>query len=512
MEEKTPAEVKTPNRRAPIILAAFITGIVILGTAFFISNQNKPTKLEKEFTATNSVSRNDSALRVEIVDIPVLIDYVPGFDDLEIQNLPTINNMRGVYPYGKNLIVHGINNLLEYDPENKKVVRTTDLTRFDCLNHSAKIENFLYTACNASPQVTKQAIYKIDLKSGHAVKRYAPGFQTDFTNVDLSVSGTTLFAGLQNGVVVLDTVSDHGSFFTPQSLGFDGMCPWYNVDANEKFAWAIPQASDCKMGIAVYDKTTKTWQTYFESAFRPFLRKTRFEPGTFAYSPTTFYITNTFGIGNVEDYIVAFDGENKTWKKVVDANEVKLENPNDYRDRFLPDAVVNNDNVNPPDTFYYFDDQKKPKRFNWTKFYYAVSKKVNGKYYLISDGIETLEKNGFPKPFLQTDITNGRTVGTVFVDQSETYLLYSGRTPAMGEGDLGQPPVITLLTLKTKEQTDLLASYRPTENLSKEKQEKLYYIVSADYLATTNGVIAKKQGSQEELFRVDFQNKKLILP
>src|SRR3989344_4851333 len=101
---------------------------------------------------------------VENVIIPnVLINYVPNFDKLSLDDLPHLIDYRHIHKYNNHLLITGYNKIVEYDPSSQKVIRQNNTNVLNCIYDSALIGNNLYISCNKSQKLPQNSSLPYDI-------------------------------------------------------------------------------------------------------------------------------------------------------------------------------------------------------------------------------------------------------------------------------------------------------------------------------------------------------------
>lgn len=514
-----------PNSTRKIALAFFILIIlIVISIILLIRIKNstqyiayKPTTKQDENQSIDF--SNNPYLHIKTEEIKnALITYVPNYENLKLEDLPNIYDVRAIYPYNNHLILVGSPNILEVDVENNRIIRAANRKVSDCFYYSIKIGNDLYLACNRSDQLNLRGIYKLNLKNGTVVKSYTPKGMVDFTNLNIALNKTTIWGGVQNGVIKIDTLTDEVKFYPASTFPYQGHCPWYNIGANDKFVWVTPQASNCK-GVSVYNEASNTWDTYLDTIFKnlsPNYMVDNFF--TFAYSADDkFYIAVNGGIGYPGDYVVTFDDVSGKWVKVVDGSIVKLETPQQYRDKYFPDALLAYNGGSHARGFNYYDYKRgRVMDYSWDTNFISIAGKRGEKYYIVANnGIYTLSKNSFPKLLISAKIHGGiPELSKSYVDKDERYAFIIG--PIGGYYGNLNPTVSSelsaeLVDLKTGDAYDLIETNGYSNaKITDEISEIINKISESTIEEIENGILLIDAEAKKELIMVDFLTKKLV--
>lgn len=111
-----------------------------------------------------------------------LVNHVPNFDNLTLNDLPNFSDFRDIHDYNGHVLVIGLNRIVEYDKEKNEFIRVSDPKVLGCIYDSTRIDKFLYVSCNShfpdgkflpeAKTIVASAVYKIDLDSGKIIKKY----------------------------------------------------------------------------------------------------------------------------------------------------------------------------------------------------------------------------------------------------------------------------------------------------------------------------------------------------
>ncbi len=512
-----PDSVSPPLPTKPKKIYFFVLGVILffIALGFFVLQSKSKNQLtstnETLISPTPEVIKENPYLDIQKIEIKnALVPYVPNFDNLSLSDLPNISDVRAAYSYNSHVILVGSSNIIELDPKTNEIIRVANTSIFDCFYYSIKIENDLYLACNETGKLKLQGIYKLDLKTGNVIKSYKPKLGVDFTNLNIALSGKTVWGGAQNGVIKIDTVTNDVSFYPSEKFNYFANCPWYNVGANDANVWVTPQASDC-VGVSVYNNLTDSWENYPNNVFESVCQINPINNYfTFAFSKERFYLATNGGIGDPGDCLFTYDKNIKTWVKVADPKKDQLNKPKDYRNKYFPSALLAQNNGSQDAEFNYYESNGEVNDYKWERTFLSIAGKRSNKYYILAnDGIYTLENNSFPKLLIRVNIplSGDRS----FVDTKEEYALLIGPVFGMVVGNtFADQMVATLVNIKTAEQVDLLktsglSSSTDTANLYKVLEK----LPTAEIKEFTNGVVYLDKQNKKEIIRVDFPSKKI---
>ncbi len=458
----------------------------------------------------------------------VLIPYVPYFKTITVSDLPRVEDIRFVGEYNNNLIIGSRLRIVEYDPVANKIIRTQDTRIFDCNHSFTIIGNFIYAACNGNYSEEKthkslgKSIYKIDLKTGNAVKRYSeyksfdnPDYTNvqsdypDLTNIRITSLGNTIWAGVLNGVFTIDVASDKAAYHTEEDLGFPPACSWMNVWSNDKYAWAIPQASgNCPMGVVVFDPDFINKKNFDnQSLIKIVGASDDFDVYTTAISKDNMYLTTRSGFDDVNKSIIKYNESKKDWSIVVEniSDDIKI---SDYRDKYFPDSYIPYNGDSDSSKFEYINSKtNKVIQLNLSAIYNDASNVVNGKRYIIGDKIYTLEDNSFPEIYSEETIPTDYRFDNLYVTADENYIIVQAKAGFGGMGYTTKQPNIFLYDLKKNELTYLIDENK-YKKLTDENKNSFENDSEFTYSESPGKVII--QTNKSETIEIDLTSQKLI--
>lgn len=506
---------KFTNKKLLLIgIIIFVLILVLVPSIFLFSknfSKNTKTQISNPKPAapqTQSSKSLNNLLNEEDINIKgVLVPYIPHFNDLKDTDLPSTFDTRFFTKYKNNYLIAGTGGIQEYDLDKKKLVRVQDKRIFDCNHSFAIIGDYLYAACNGSYSEGKgfiskgRSIYKIDLKTGNAIKRYyeyeiVPNPENvnvqnsfpDFTNITITSLGQMIWGGVQNGVFSIDTNTDAVKYYTDEKLGFVGNCSWMNIWGNEKYVWTIPQVSDCSTGVSVFNPLANKWTIYSSDDIQKITGPIiNFEINTIEASPDTMYLTGTSGIGYVDKYIIKYNSVSNNWDLLLKFNNDSSSPSSDFK-QYYPDAYAKVDKQN--------------ETISAIGSYNSISSLINGKYYITGDKIYVLRKNSFPEVFLPTDLSP-YSLKNIYVTKDEKYIIAQNA----GVGMIYTADIL-LINLTNNKYDSLLKGDLAYDKLSEENKKKFDYNVEYDFEEQDNKVLVKdKLGNK--LFTVDLVNRSL---
>lgn len=433
--EQLPSENVQPvsaekNKAGKILL--IIGGIALLflsliGAYYLGKSQLTPNYVPSRNTEKITTTAKDESL--------ALISYVPHFDNLKVDDLPNLTDVRSIVDYRGNKIVIAYNRFVEYDIASKKIVRQNNPDVLSCIYSGTVVGNNLYVGCN-SENDNPSTLYKVDLDSGKIVKKYELFKDSGFklVNLWLLAEGNTLWISSWDGVIKMDTLSQQTKFYSPTQI-FSKLCKPILVWIENGQVKVGANDDNCldnnNYHIGVYNGQTDSWQ----------------------------------------NQQITFD----KYASLINHNQ------SDF-------------SINIP-------------RF------YAVSQKLNEKYYLFSDeGIYTLQQRQFPA--LLFSINKNSQIASsysAYVDKNEMYAIVVG-----GAGMLPQNPTIAdlvfvnLINLQTKEVTNLISNHPEfAKSAGPVLQQRLENMYQAKLKESADGVaILDKDG--QPFASVNFQKKSLI--
>lgn len=218
-------------------------------------------------------SRTETAENVAgntpLITNKVLVGGVTNFDNLTIEDLPSFRDVRGVYSYKNNLIITGIDRIVEYNPNTREFIRQNDTTKLIAVFSTALIGKHLYVS---SAGLGKQAqphpgrIYKIDLDTGDIIGNYFD--DNPKVNLWLASEGTDLWASYEGGVAKIDTKSDQvARIYDYRELQLNyPSCPFGITADND----TIKVLSNCiEIGVTTYHESNDNWSYRQNGSFPP---------------------------------------------------------------------------------------------------------------------------------------------------------------------------------------------------------------------------------------------------
>lgn len=269
---QTSSESVKTGKRTHIIVG--VTGflIVLLLIVFFIQNKEakkiQPSQSQSTVRSVPSLTPNQSLQNDENL---ALVAYIPNFNSLQMSNFPNFTDVRGVYPYEKNIILTGRNAIAEYDPAKDQVVRTLNTRIIKSVFSTAIIGNNLYVVSVPELVTTGQwtdstpVIYKLDLVTGKVTTAYFGKQDLDpttklpkLTNLYITSKGKYLYASSYEGVMRIDTETKTIYTYPEAKVGFPGTCVTHIATKNDQVVGLINCQS--RLGIIELDEQTDTWK------------------------------------------------------------------------------------------------------------------------------------------------------------------------------------------------------------------------------------------------------------
>lgn len=304
------------KQKGSMAIFVFIAVVVLLGLPSFYSylkkglyHQDSPKTQE-----TNNTSNSLLGQRA-------FVGYVPNFDNLQLKDLPSLKDIRLLYPYKNLIIVVGANRIVYYDPQAQTIIKqNTEI--LSCVVSAAVIDNYLYVGCNGTmkgtqPNVswTPSTLYKLNLDSEKIEKIYFGDSQKDHTliNLRLVADNKTLWGSSNDEVFKLDTNDGSFTFYSLQHLGFPSDCVSQGIYSDKGVikvsTW--DNKPPC-VGGSIYNNQKDSWQYLSaEKASAPFLHdyqiisaltlenESKF-PSFVAISNLVSYKYYLFGKGNID--------------------------------------------------------------------------------------------------------------------------------------------------------------------------------------------------------------------
>lgn len=171
----------------------------------------------------NNLAETNYSYINNLVGRQFLVSEIPNFEALERVNIPNFSDVRHALPYRNNLIVMGINRVVEYDPETKNIVRINNQTLSSIVS-AAIISDNLYLAADAPnnkelPFPGKTQIYIVDLKSGKITGTLLDKDKKSYANLDIVAKDGVLWASSWDGFFKIDPSSGKVSLVNALAYG-----------------------------------------------------------------------------------------------------------------------------------------------------------------------------------------------------------------------------------------------------------------------------------------------------
>lgn len=387
------------NQKGSILVISLIILLVILGvsTCFLFKNF---------YPSSNHI--NSSNKSPDLNTGSLLSEQVDNFDNLTLEDLPNLTDIRGIFRYKDKLIIGGLNRIVEYDPVQKKITRMNNKL-LGCIDDFEVVGNELFVACHnpISNSVTNlNGIYKINLESGKLIQKFIEG-ENNFpgvVNATFAFKDGHLWVGAYQGVFKLNLKTNEITSYTPTQLGTD--CDWPRMYANENYVWTVPQSGgSCGAVASVYQPESDTWIGYKNSHFVSDNPSQITSAYNFIDSPNNIYISYADSYNGGPNFrMVKYNSTKKDWDKVVSYNDYDGHLP--LKDKYFPESTsfrATNNLIS-----HYFDErlgQEFIATDNIIPLYKYMSNNSKGAYYLLTEeGVYSLVKNGFPTKLI--DLNN----------------------------------------------------------------------------------------------------------
>ncbi|HBQ51280.1 hypothetical protein A3B42_02945 [Candidatus Daviesbacteria bacterium RIFCSPLOWO2_01_FULL_38_10] len=216
----------------------------------------------------------------------ILINYVPNFDKLSLNDLPHFIDYRQIHKYNNHLLIVGYNKIVEYDPDSQKIIRQNNTNVLDCINDSALVGTSLYISCYERqdlPQnssLTYSVLYKIDLPNSSIVKTYfseIPPLPNPFDirkdlennphvydgrkiNLSLASQGFILWMSSWDGVMQMDITTDYIKTYAKQDIYKNQCFPEAIFNDNDTITLTASIGAYCKGNISIFNNKNKQWE------------------------------------------------------------------------------------------------------------------------------------------------------------------------------------------------------------------------------------------------------------
>jgi hypothetical protein len=480
-EENKPSRFAKYRKKRFLLFIFFLTPLVILAVFIglkLIQHQNQ-VKLAKRGVFINKSLDGKPLLNIEKnINTPILLPYVPNFDNLDEFDLPIGNGT--LIPYRNHYITWWWYQILEIDAKTHKYIREAKMpcSVDDLIVHNST----LFVLCSpkiisSSPNLS--SVYTIDLNSGMLKDHISPvdiSHTVDSTDLEqypylnilnhtsdlnFTFEGDNLWLGVKNGVVKINTSNNDTTFYNLNAFTCKYTClkfEDYSTDdgqflvySNKSSVWTYTETPDKKIILYVYNNKKDSWDNYSSDSIEKSIPINNVNFMFSGNDDILMYYTipgsnriNSVNTSSFQYRFIIFDTITKKWRHLTDSGNVS-----EVQEKYFPGT----DKYRVPDT-----------RFG--PYFQIISNKVNGKYYLLgNDGIYVLKKNTFPKKILDLDLEkiegklykNG-IYGTMYVNKDETYILIMGRKgyPEYGDNTVGKQVAILRIDLNSKKIIDIM--------------------------------------------------------
>jgi len=401
-------------------------------------------------------SKVDTSARNKTTPL-ALINYVPNFETLSLNDLPNFVDYRQSYPYNNNLLIIGYNKIVEYDQNNKKIIRLNDTKVFNCINQSALIGTDLYVSCYISQKFPNNSsfpysvLYKLDLINGRVVKTYfdeipplpspLDAIRTENNlhgrkvNMYLASQDSILWMSSWDGVVRMDTKTNQMKTYSIQNIFNNSRCfPSGIFNDQGNITVLAGGFADCDGSISIYNSKDDRW----------------------------------------EDITINYEEYSKKWKLYKDSNKLSVTFP----------------------TFL------------------SISPIINEMYYLLaSDGVYSLVSREFPKKIIESPVSIQSDIKS-YISEDKRFILFIGE---VGRGPTFEVPLVQsvldayLIDLQKLTITNLMKA----DEFNTKTNEKIDNIISkigSAYKEEKNGVLYFKDSKNNQtLITINLLKAKLTI-
>jgi len=189
------------------------------------------------------------------------IDMIPNFDTLQVSDLPNMTDVRDIYTFGNSYIIASLNKIIDVDMTTHQIKRVNNPDTLGCVYSTAKVDKYLYIACNVDGTFEGQNILtKVDLETGEMIKEYFINDSLRRTNLKVIALDTVVWGSSWDGVFALDTTTEKLSNFSLKEMGFyEGCVPEGIRIINDAVTISISHRINCFEGAMTYDKNTNSW-------------------------------------------------------------------------------------------------------------------------------------------------------------------------------------------------------------------------------------------------------------
>jgi hypothetical protein len=219
-------------------------------------NAAQTQKQQQSATPTNTLVNPNSAL----------LNYIPNFDHLQLEDLPNFSDVRSVYSYNNNKIIIGVNQIAEYNPSTKEFVRVRNPQVLTSIYSGALVGDSIFLTSDRNPSLNyteapKMYMRKIDANSGEQIKTYFKDDPRALTNLYMVDSKGTLWLDSFDGVMKINPSDDTVTNYSEAQLGSAGCHAHgiYKIDDLIKVPFLCNGSN-----VSIYDEKTDAWK------FQPF--------------------------------------------------------------------------------------------------------------------------------------------------------------------------------------------------------------------------------------------------
>jgi len=248
-----------------ILIATVILIVLLIGGGWYFVGMKNIQPVSHQPVVENSPTPSIQNSMNQPESNEILIPYTPHFDKLEINNLSNFIDVRGVYPYKNNLIITGINQIVEYNPSKKTLIRVLDRTKLDSVYSTAIIGENLYIVSvpgllNGKSWIDSwAAIYRLDLNTGKIIKKYFGDPTKDKRHINLYITSKDNFiwATSDDGVFRINTQDDSIKIYDKTQLTLAPSCITQILN-KDGIVFGLVNCSD-KLGKLTHDEASDSW-------------------------------------------------------------------------------------------------------------------------------------------------------------------------------------------------------------------------------------------------------------
>jgi hypothetical protein len=240
-----------------IILSLLILASLVFVLVKGVSKNNEPSKPVNE---KNIEIKSDKNIQV-LDNSVVLLPSISNFDNLKIEDLPNFQDVRSVYSYKENIIITGVEQVVEYNLKTNEYVRLLRSDAIKTLVSGVVVGDHLYVT-NDRPYAKledfppQREMNKIDLKTGKVVKTYFRNDSRRLANLNAVEKDGIIWMYSWDGAIRFDPIKDEFKDYPGNRLG--GLCNAHGIykkDNQIKLAFLCNGTEKA----SIYNEETDTW-------------------------------------------------------------------------------------------------------------------------------------------------------------------------------------------------------------------------------------------------------------